>query len=544
MQPLTAPSGLPRSAAGRGLRRWGLAPRARPPLPLLIVGLVVAALSVLPIVYLGIRAAGTDADAVAFLLRPRTIAVLGSTVALGLIVGAGTIAIGLPIAWLTTRTDLPGRRWWTVLTVVPLAIPSYVLGFAFVAAFGPRGALQSLLEPLGVQRLPDVYGLPGAACVLILASYPYVVLAARAGMLREDRSVEEAARTLGDTRRMVFRRVTMPLLGPAIAAGTLLAVLYALSDFGAVSLLQFDSFSRAIYLQYRATFDRSLAAILALVLLGLTLVITFGEARLRRRAREFAGRPARRPVESVTLGRWRWPAVAFVAAVVGLALVVPAVTIAFWLIRALGQGETFRVGLEPILGSLGTAAAAAVLATVLALPVALLVARHPGRPGRIVERVSYGAFALPGIVVALALVFVATTALPVLYQTLALLIGAYAVRFLAEAVGPVRATLARTGLRLEEAGRTLGDGPVRAFARLTLPVVRPAILAGAALVFLSVVKELPMALILGPIGFETLATEIWSTTSEGFYARAAGPAAVLLVLSAGAMAVLLRDDAR
>jgi iron(III) transport system permease protein len=246
----------------------------------------------------------------------------------------------------------------------------------------------------------------------------------------------------------------------------------------------------------------------------------------------------------VALGRWKGPALAFVAGVVGLALVVPAAVISFWLIRALGQGETFRVGLESIAGSLGTGIAAAALAALLALPVGLLLARHPSRLGALVERSSYGAFALPGIVVALALVFLATSTMPALYQTLALLIGAYAIRFLVEAIGPVRSTLARVGTRVEEAGRTLGDGPVRAFTRLTLPLVRPAVLSGAAIVFLSVVKELPMALILGPIGFDTLATEIWSATSEGLYARAAGPAAVLLVLSAGTVAILLRGERR
>lgn len=533
--------GVARPAGWAAARRSGA--RSRPPTALVAVGVAVAALSILPLVYLVIRALGTEADALAFVLRPRTVGALVSTVVLALVVGAGTILVGLPIAWLTTRTDLPGRRLWQVLAIVPLAIPSYVTGFAFVAAFGPRGALQSVLEPLGVERLPEIYGLPGAALVLTLASYPYVVLSVRAAMMREDRSVEDAARTLGDSRGDVFRRVTLPLLAPALAGGTLLAVLYALSDFGAVSLLQFDSFSRAIYLQYRATFDRSLAAILAIGLVGLTLIVTWGEWRLRRQASRFAGRPVRRPVEPVALGRWRWPALAFVAAVVALALLVPAATIAFWLARAVGQPE-FGIGLDPIVGSLVTAAGAAALAAAVGLPVALLLARFPSRLGGLVERSSYAAFALPGIVVALALVFLATSAVPFLYQTLALLIAAYAVRFLVEAVAPVRATLARMGPRIEEAGRTLGNGPVRAFVGLTLPLARPAVLSGAALVFLSVVKELPMALILGPIGFETLATEIWSTTSEGFYARAALPAAVLLLLSAGSVALLLRDGDR
>jgi iron(III) transport system permease protein len=520
----------------------GVANRGKVPWPLAVVGATVAVLSLLPILYLVIRATGTEADALGFILRPRTVSVVVSSLTLATIVGLGSVALGLPIAWLTTRTDLPGRQLWIVLTAVPLAIPSYVTAFAFVAAFGPRGALQGLLEPLGIQRLPEIYGLAGASIVLILATYPYVILAVRAGLRSEDRSIEEAARTLGDGRLTIFRRVTLPLLIPAITAGALLAVLYALSDFGAVSLLQFDSFSRAIYVQYRATFDRSLAAILALGLVGLTLLVMIGEARIRRRARAFAGQPPRRPIEPVPLGRWRWPAAGFLGAVVFLALVVPSGTIAVWLVRGIGVGEPPRIEPAALLGSFGTAAAAATLVAGVALLVALLLARHPSRLASTVERSSYAAFALPGIVVALALVFLTTSAVPILYQTLLLLVIAYVVRFLAEAFGPVRATLLRVGRRVEEAGQTLGDDPVRAFVRLTMPLLRPAIVSGAALVFLSVVKELPMALILGPIGFETLATEIWSATSEGFYTRAAGPAAVLLVLSAATMAIVLRED--
>ncbi|HUG31148.1 MAG TPA: iron ABC transporter permease [Candidatus Limnocylindria bacterium] len=531
-----------RAMPGLGPRRF--VRRLAPPWPLATIGLGVAVLSLLPISYLLLRAAGTDADALAFIARPRTLSIVVSSVLLGLLVGAGSVLVGLPIAWLTTRTNLPGRRAWAVLTVIPLAIPSYVTGFAFVAAFGPRGALQSLLEPLGVTRLPDIYGLPGAALVLILATYPYVVLAVRGSLMREDRSVEEAARTLGDGRMTAFRRVTLPLLAPAIGAGALLAVLYALSDFGAVSLLQFDSFSRAIYLQYRGTFDRSLAAVLALGLVVLTLAVTYGEARLRSRARHFAGTGPSRPVERVPLGRWHWPALGFMTVVVALALVVPAASIGFWLLRGLAQGEAFRDVGAAIAGSLGMGLVGAVLATAIALPVGLLLARHPSRLTTLVERSSYASFALPGIVVALALVFLTTSTVPFLYQTIILLAVAYAIRFLAHAFGPLRATLLRVGTRVEEAGRTLGDGPVRVFLGVTLPLLRPALLSGAALVFLAIVKELPMALILGPIGFETLATEIWGATSEGFYGRAAGPAALLLVMSAATVTLLLREERR
>jgi len=520
---------------------------ARPaPRPLLAVGLAIAGLALLPLGYLVIRAIGADVAALDLVIRPRTLHVAASTLALALLVGAGTVGLGVPLAWLTTRTDLPGRRLWTVLVVVPLAIPSYVTGFAFLAALGPRGALQGLLAPLGVERLPSIGGLVGATLVLVLASFPYVVLSTRAAILRTDPTVEDAARLLGDRRSTVFRRITLPVLVPAIAAGALLAILYALADFGAVSLLQFDSFSRAIYVQYRASFDRSLAAILALMLVAMTLAVTWAELRLRRRAVAYAsvGRNTRRPPTIVPLGRWRWPAVAFCGAVVGLALVMPAGTIVWWLIRGIGQGEPVRLVVDGAVNSFIVGGAAAVGAVLLALPVAFLVARHPARLTTFIERATYSGYALPGIVVALSVVFLAVNAIPFLYQTLLLLVIAYAVRFLPQAVGSARAALVAVGPRVEEAGRTLGDGPLRAFLRLTLPLLRPALVAGGALVFLTTVKELPMALLLGPIGFDTLATEIWDAASEGFYARAAAPAALLLVLSAGTVAVLLRSEER
>jgi iron(III) transport system permease protein len=197
-----------------------------------------------------------------------------------------------------------------------------------------------------------------------------------------------------------------------------------------------------------------------------------------------------------------------------------------------------------VLETAGVAAGGAVLAVLVAIPVAVLAARHPGPFGRLVDRSVGFAYALPGIVVAFAVVSLATGVIPVLYQTLGLFMLAYALRFLPLASGTIRATLSGLGPAVEEAGRTLGDGPVRAFTRLTVPLLRPALIAGGALVFLTVAKELPMALLLAPIGFETLATQIWDAASAGFYARAAGPAVVLLVVSAATVTVLLRAEDR
>ncbi len=514
----------------------------RAPWPLAATGLGIATVALLPLVYLVIRASEVESDALAFVLRPRTVGVVVGTLGLGLLVGLGTVLIGVPIAWLTTRTDLPGRRTWAVLTAIPLALPSYVVGFAFLAFFGPRGTLQGLLAPLGIERLPSIGGLVGASLVLTLVSFPYVTLATRAAILRLDAAVEDSARLLGDRRLTVFRRVTLPVLVPAIAAGALLAVLYALSDFGAVGLLQFDSLARAIYLQYGASFDRSLAALLALILVGMTIFLTFGEGRLRARAGTYATSSRRRPQPMVALGRWRWPSLLFCAVVVGLALVIPVGTVVWWLVRGALAGESPTLVLDVALDTFLVGGAAAVAAVVLALPVALLAARHGSRLSRVVETSVFAGYALPGIVVALAMIFLATRTLPLIYQTMALLIIVYAVRFMPQAVGGLRAALGTAGPRLEEAGRTLGDGPVRAFTRLTVPFLRPAFLAGAALVFLTVVKELPLALLLSPIGFETLATEIWDAASSGFYARAAAPAALLVALSIGTVTLLMRAE--
>ena len=514
---------------------------ARTPWFLVAAGIVIAFLALLPLIYLVIRALGAEESATAFLLRPRTFTIVAGTVVLALLVGAGTVGLGVPIAWLTTRTDVPGRRTWAVLTAIPLAIPSYVVGFAFLAFFGPRGTLQGLLAPLGVDRLPSIGGLFGAALVLTLVSYPYVSLAARAAIQRTDPTMEESARLLGDRRMAVFRRVTLPVLVPAISSGALLAMLYALSDFGAVSLLQFDSLSRAIYLQYGASFDRSLAAILALVLVVITFVLTWGEIGLRARAGSYAGRP-RRPPSTVPLGRWRWPSVVFLAIVVGLALAVPVGTIGWWLVRGLAQGEALRLVMDVALDSFLLGGVSAIVAVALALVVALLAARYPSRFASIVGSATYAGYALPGIVVALAMVFLATRTVPILYQTLFLLVAVYSVRFMPQAIGILRSGLGQLGRGVEEAGRTLGDGPARAFARLTLPALRPALVAGGALVFLTVVKELPLALLLAPIGFDTLATEIWDAASSGFYARAAAPAALLLALSVATVAILLRAE--
>jgi iron(III) transport system permease protein len=528
------------------VRTAGTRTRDRSPAPpawLVGAGIAVAALALVPIAYLVVLALSAGDDAIALVLRVRSLQVLGSTVLLAATVTGVTILLGVPLAWLTTHSDLPGRRWWTVLIILPLVVPSYVGGYAVVAAFGPRGALQSLLEPLGVARLPDLYGFPGAALALTLFSYPYVVLSVRGALLRLDPAYEEVSRSLGRGPWRTFLSVTVPQLRPAITAGALLVTLYSLSDFGAVSLLQFDSFTRAIYVQYRASFDPTLAAVLSLMLVACTGAVLAAESRLRGRTRYHrSGAGVARSATTVRLGAWRWPALAFCASVIGLAILVPVGTIGFWLWRGIAVGEPINFVLGATANSVLASTLAAGLAVLAAIPVAVLAVRYRGPLAALVERATYAGFALPGIVIGLALVFVAARYLPAIYQTLPLLLLAYLVRFVPEAVGTTRASLLQVSPRIEEAARTLGRSPGAVLRDVTLPIIRPGLVAGGALVFLTAMKELPTTILLAPTGFDTLATRIWGATSDGFFARAALPALLMVAVAAASLWFVLRAE--
>lgn len=290
-------------------------PAQRPPLLLWFLAVIVAALAMLPLSYLFIRTSEAGYSKIwDILLRPRTQEIFWGSAGLALGVTLASVVIGVLLAWLTVRTDLPGRKWWAVLTVLPLVIPSYVGAFAMVSALGPRGLVQGWLEPLGVERLPSIYGFHGALLALTLFTYPYVVLSVRAALRGLDPCLEEAARSLGRTPFRVFWEITLPHLRPSIVAGALLVALYTLSDFGAVSMLRFDAFTRAIYTQYTASLDRSGAAILSLLLVGLTLVILIAERKIRGKARYYRSSSGTvRPAAPVKLGKWRWPALAFCA---------------------------------------------------------------------------------------------------------------------------------------------------------------------------------------------------------------------------------------
>jgi iron(III) transport system permease protein len=325
----------------------------------------------------------------------------------------------------------------------------------------------------------------------------------------------------------------------------LLVTLYVLSDFGAVSILRYSTFTRAIYVQYRSAFDRAPAALLGLVLVALTIVFLVAEARVARdRAGRYAVRRAARAAPRAHLGVWRWPAALVCSFVVLIALVIPVTVIVYWLVRGLAAGESANLALGAAGRSVLAAALGAVAGTLAALPIGIWSARSSSRVARLVERVSFTGYALPGIVVALALVFFGIRVAQPLYQTLAMLVFAYVVLFLPQAVGAIRSSLLQVDPNVESAARTLGSSRLATLRRVTLPLARRGAVAGGALVFLTALKELPATLLLAPTGFDTLAVRVWSATSEAFYTRAALPALLLIALGSLPLALSMIRERR
>jgi iron(III) transport system permease protein len=517
--------------------------------PLVLLSGAIAAAVLSPLLWLLLRA-GEVPLAEARSLIGSSGDVFANSLALVAIVTTASVLLGVPLAVLTVQTDLPFRRFWTVVIALPLVIPSYVGAFAYVSAFGPDGELADALAPLGVQ-IPEVYGLGGTALVLTLFVYPYVFLTARAALLSFDETQLEAARTLNVDYFAAFRRVILPQILPAVTAGALLVALYALSDFGTPTIMQYDVFTRMIYVELNSFGDgRNNATLLSLQLLTVTAVVVALESRIGDGEDSGYGAASSSSV-LISLGRFRWPAMLLPALVSTFTLALPVGILTMWFVRAEALayevgGRAFEAGFA--LNSVYVAALAAAVTLALAIPVAYYSGRSRSTFAWLTERATYLGYAMPGVVLALALVFFSSnqlaewfgpTAARAVYQSLPLLVFAYVVRFLPQAVGATRSSVLGVDPSLLGAARVLGEPPRRVFRRVTLPLIAPGVLAGAALVFLTTMKELDTTLILHPTGFTTLVTYIWRVQEGGYYGRAALPALVLVVVSGLSMIPLL-----
>jgi len=483
--------------------------------PVATIAVIVATVCVLPLGV--ILAAALDAgasEALAQLLRPRVGELLRNTTALVVVTTTASVVLGVGTAWLVERTALPGARWWRIALVAPLAVPAFVNAYAWVSL------------------RPSLTGLAGAALITTLSYTPFVFLPVAALLRGLDSAWEDSARSLGLGPWRTFWRVVVPQVRPAVLGGALLVALHLLAEFGVLALIRFPTFTTAILDQYEAAFDTTGGAVLSLALLGLTAIVLTGDHVLRsRRTHARLGAGVRRRPQPARLGRWRGPAVAGLTAYVLLALGVPAYSLAHWLGRG---GASILSGdlVAALWSTLWLALAAGAITTLAALPVAVLVQRRPGRLTQVIERVTYLASSLPGVVIALALVTLAVRWIGPLYQTPALLLLAYVILFIPRSMVSIRAALAHAPDGLLDAARSLGAGPWGTGRRVLLPIILPGLLSGFALVFLATCVELTATLLLAPTGTTTLATGFWAASDSLDYAAAAPYAVAMILLSA------------
>lgn len=489
---------------------------------------LVALLVLLPIAITVYQAFQGGASAIGDALRASsTRTLLLNTVLVPLVATPICGVLGVGGAWFVERTRLPGRRLWALLLVAPLTVPLFVTSYAWAT--------------MGV----SLQGFVGAAGIIAFSYYPIVFLLVAVALRGLDQSLEDSARSLGLNPRQVFFRVVLPQLRPALLGGLLLVVLDALVEFDAFVALRFHTFSLDVYAQYRLGFSTSGAAALSFFSIVLCVVVLFGESWLRGNANYTrVSRGARRAPVRYDLGRWVWPVLAGLAAVVAVSLGIPVAMLIRWFAGSSSAAlSTATENLQYLWPATQTSillgVGAAVVALVLALPVALLAVRTGGRFSRLAERSTYLSFALPDLVGAIAISYGAVHFARFLYGTFGLIVFAEAVLFVPFAVVAMRATIGQIEPALEDSARALGSGPLSTFRRVTMPLARPGVIAALVLVFAFSLGDLATAQVLLPLDLYTLGTEFQSNSSAVSFASAAPFAGVLIVLAMGAAWVLM-----
>ena len=426
--------------------------------------------------------------------------------------------MGVPLAWLTVRSDLPGRHFVRWLAPLPLAIPPYIGAIVYQILFAPRGPVNAAItRTLGLSvngQLVNIYGVAGAAWVLSLFVFPYIFLLVAAGLERMNPTLEEVARATGMSRWAVFFKVTLPMLRPALVGGGLMVFLYAWADFGVVSLLRVRTLTTIVYDYIQGTMDWTIPASLSVFLTLITLGVLVIQLRIMGRGAYAQVMGAARPAPPVPVGRWRIPALVFGFAVLCCALGVPVGVLAHQVSRLTrGAAWAFLAQQVPyVANSLLTAASGASIAVALALVIGWFQARR--RLGRGVSVLFQIGYAIPGTVLGLGMVGFFQMAVPWLYGNPIVLVLGYLVLFVTPALQGVSAALAQISSSLEDAARGLGRGPLATFWEVTFPLARPGLVGAWVLVFILCMRELAATLILRPPGFDTLPVRIWIHTMD------------------------------
>jgi len=517
------------------------------PASLSLLGITVAGLIFLPLAYIISLAVSTQPAVWTRLWQTRIPELLWNTATLAGGVAIGTLILGVSLAWLVVRLEFPGRRFWEWALVLPLTMPTYVLAYVYSYALGIGGPVEHIWQrvagPQSHVFSPQSYA--GATLVMTLDTFPLVYLLARAALLNLNVSFEEVARVCGLTRLGIIFRVTLPLLRPALVAGLSLVMLYVVSDFGAVSLLRYQTFTYAVYQQMTGRYDHSAAAVLSLILVVFALIFLLAERWFRRRSRFYQTTGRYRAAPRKPCGLLGSAAITvYLGTIFGCAFLLPALLLLKWTLATIAQGTLDSRFWGFVWNSAMLSGVAATAAILLGTPLAYLATRRSARLNVLCLQAAYAGYVLPGPVGALAILLLFSQFAPFLYGTVVILIVAYVVHFLPAGLQTMEPALHQLTPTLEEAARSLGASAMETIRRITLPLVQGGFVAAWVLIFLQCMKELPATLLLRPVGFDTLAVRVWLEASEEYFQLAAPPAFLIVLLSLPALLLLLARDWR
>jgi iron(III) transport system permease protein len=501
----------------------------------------------LPLSYVTSQALSADPAVWNRLWTTRIPELLTNTIRLAASVAVLTLLLGVSTAWLVTRVEFPGRRLWEGALVLPLAMPTYVLAYIYSYLLGFGGPVEHFWQIVaGPQaRIFSPHSYLGATLVMTLDTFPFVYLLSRSALLNLNVSFEEVSRASGISRMKTLWLVTLPLMRPSIAAGVALVILYVVSDFGAVSLLRYQTLTYAVFQQMTGRSDNTAASILSLLLVGLALLFLITERWFRHRSRFYQ-----------TTGRYRRPerhrfnwfgttlVTGYLVVVVGASFALPAYLLIIWSLSPEAQATIDSRFFGFLWNSGFLAACAATGGVLIGLPLAYMASRRPNWLNLGCLQAAYAGYVLPGPVAALAVLVLCLNLTPFLYGSVVVLIVAYVIHFLPAGLQSMEPALQQITPNLEEVARTLGLGVRQTWQRVTLPLMRNGFIVAWVLMFLQTMKELPATLLLRPVGFDTLAIRVWMEASEEYFRLAAPSALLIVLLGLPTLLLLLSKDWR
>ena len=515
--------------------------------PLQIIVLASAALILLPLGYVTTLALSADSSIWQRLWATRIPELLTNTVSLAGSVALLTLLLGVSTAWMITRFDFHGRWIWEVALVLPLAMPTYVLAYVYNYLLGFGGPVEHLWQSVaGPQaRIFSPQSFWGATLVMALDTFPFVYLLTRSALLSVNVSFEEVARTCGASHLQTMWRVTLPLLRPSIVAGVALVILYVVSDFGAVSLLRYQTLTYAVFQQMTGRSDNIAASILSIVLVVLALVFLMAERWFRHKSRFYQTTGRYRAPQRLRCGWLKTTAfTAYLAGIVSASFAVPVYLLMQWSLTPEAQAILDTRFFGFVWNSALLSACAATAGVLIGFPLAYLASRKPTFLNVGCLQAAYAGYVLPGPVAALAVLVLFLKLMPFLYGTAIVLIVAYVIHFLPAGLQSLEPSLQQISPNLEEVARTLGLGVRETWRRVTLPLIRNGFIVAWVLMFLQTMKELPATLLLRPVGFDTLAIRVWLEASEEYYQLAAPSALLIVLVGLPALILLLSRDWR